>query len=228
MKAMFNWGVKKKLIIANPCLHIVKPPDRRRSRVLSPDEIRVAWEELSKMRTLSGEILRLLLLTWQRRTEVTEMTWSEVAGEWWTLPEDRAKNREPHLVYLAPMARNLLERRRVIVQGESSYVFPGGYDLGQPLSRANVSWHCKRLSERLAAEGKISAPFTVHDLRRTAATTARSIGADRRVVQRILNHKSSSVTDVYDLYSMKPEVQEVLTLWDEYITDLVGLKRAAA
>lgn len=228
LKTMFNWGARKKLIVANPCQHIIPPPSNRRTRVLSPEEIRAAWEGFSEMKPLSGQTLRLLLLTWQRRCEVTEMTWSEVNDAWWTLSESRAKNRQPHLVFLAPTARDLIDRRRDVVPRESHFVFPGRYRLDRPLAKATVSWHCKLVSERLTAEGKIKAPFTVHDLRRTAATTARSIGADRRVVKRILNHKSSSVTDVYDLYSMKPEVQEVLTLWDEYITDLVGLKRAAA
>ena len=49
------------------------------------------------------------------------------------------------------------------------------------------------------------APWRIHDLRRTAATHMRSIGVDRLVVSKLLNHAEGGITRVYDRYAADPE-----------------------
>ena len=64
------------------------------------------------------------------------------------------------------------------------------------------------------------APFTAHDLRRTAASHLTSLGVSRLVVSKILNHVESGVTAVYDRHSYDQEKREALGLWGRRVADL--------
>lgn len=58
-----------------------------------------------------GAMLRMLMLTGQRRGEVTGMDWSELSRSRaeWVLPVDRVKNGHSHLVPLSVQAVALLD-----------------------------------------------------------------------------------------------------------------------
>lgn len=227
LKTMYAWGVRKKIVAVNPCAHMSPPVrDTNRSRVLSGDELRAAWWGFDEIETRHGDALKFLVLTGQRRGEVTGLRWAEIQGDWWCLTEDRSKNRQPNLIFIAPLARGILEKLRPQTE-RSGYVFRG-YRLREdrPLCKEHVTKLCKSVSDRLVADGVAKTPFTVHDLRRTVATTVRSLGGQRKVVKRILNHASNTVTDIYDLYGMGPEVKDALSLWNDHLTELLGLKRA--
>lgn len=218
LKTMFSFGLKRKIATVNPCAHISKLRDNERDRILSPKELRAAWLAFSKVSY--GQVFQLLILTWQRRNECVQMPWSEIQDNWWHLPATRSKNGHPNLIYLAPLSRRILSQGTT----DSSFVFRGRTRKDQAVDASHISKLCASISRQLAKDGAITSPFMVHDLRRTAATMARSNGEDRRVVKTILNHRSNSVTDIYDLYEMQREIQETLTAWDRYVTDLVGLK----
>ena len=70
MKMMFTWGTKKKIVSVNPCSNIVTIPQKPRSRVLSPEEIQAAWYGFPERGDTVGRVLRFLLLSLQRLTEV--------------------------------------------------------------------------------------------------------------------------------------------------------------
>ena len=123
---VMNWGVEEGLIEANPGARLRKVGDvRPRERVLAADHMRRFWNALAAMETMTGEhmaraekghmlspatraILRLLLLTGQRRREVVEATKAELemdsADPVWTIPGTRTKNRLLHRLPLCPLA----------------------------------------------------------------------------------------------------------------------------
>src|SRR6185369_16554576 len=153
--------------------------ERRRDRVLSDQEIRHVWKALDRERLPIAVMLKLALLTAQRRTEVLGMRWTELDLEegWWTIPAERAKNKMAHRVPLTPQALDLLRRIRALAEG-SPYVFPGSTD--EPI--ANLQKPMRRIRQRTGTE------FRFHDLRRTAASHMTGIGISRLVVAKILNH----------------------------------------
>ena len=51
-----------------------------------------------------------MILTGQRRSEISELRWSEIGADAIQLPSERTKNRRAHVVPLAPTARALLEK----------------------------------------------------------------------------------------------------------------------
>lgn len=57
------------------------------------------------------------------------------------------------------------------------------------------------------------APFTPHDLRRTAASHMTGIGISRLTVSKILNHAEQGITAVYDRHSYDAEKRQALDTW---------------
>ena len=82
----------------------------KRERVLSDTEIGEIWRAAGDAASPYGTIIRLLLLTGQRRGEVAGMAWSEISDDLaiWTLPGERTKNGAAHTVPLSAPARDLL------------------------------------------------------------------------------------------------------------------------
>ena len=82
----------------------------KRERVLSDPEIAEIWRAAADATAPYGSIIRLLILTGQRRGEVAGMAWNEISEDLatWTLPGERTKNGEAHMVPLSVPARDLL------------------------------------------------------------------------------------------------------------------------
>src|SRR6476619_6315921 len=79
----------------------IRPKQRARSRVLSDDEIRTIWPLLNTAGTF-GAMVKLLLLTAQRRDEVAGMAFSEIGSDWtWTIPPERYKTGAANFVPLS-------------------------------------------------------------------------------------------------------------------------------
>ena len=86
----------------------------KRERVLSDEEAVAIWRAAGEAPLPYGAIVRLLMLTGQRREEVAGMRWSELSEDLatWTILAKRTKNGAPHLVPLSPPARDLLHALR--------------------------------------------------------------------------------------------------------------------
>jgi integrase len=134
-------------------------------------------------------IVRVLILTGQRREEVGGMLWSEIEMEraLWRIGAERTKNGLAHEVPLsAPVLGVLrgLERRegRDLVFGAGDGPFQGWNNAKSSLE-ARVS----------AALGQSPAtPWRLHDIRRTVATRMADLGVQPHVVEAVLNHVSGA------------------------------------
>lgn len=171
LRRMFRWAVSRGDIERSPMEGMETPPPvKSRDRWLSDDELGRIWLHSYNTHRCFGPIVRLLILTGQRREEVASLSWDELdrAESLWSLPGKRAKNGEPNRVPLNRLAVELLDS----VAGGSAWprqgkVFPTssgggftGYDKGK-----------KKLDRALAEDsGDPVAPWRLHDLRRTLAT----------------------------------------------------------
>ncbi len=100
LSACFGWAIGEGLAPRNPVIGTNKAAEETpRDRVLKSDEIRAIWQATDGPGDFNT-ILRLLMLTGQRREEVASMTWSELdlAESAWLLPRERTKNGRPHLL----------------------------------------------------------------------------------------------------------------------------------
>jgi integrase len=208
---MFTWALKEEIIEASPALSLDPPggseKDRERTRKLSADEIRLVWESFGKLGYPFGPLFKLLLVTGQRRGELGGMKWSEIADDGWHLPNERAKSGNGHLVPLSSLAREIIAD----LPRRGDYVFRAHRDV--PVK----GWH--------TAKVRIDAPipdWRLHDLRRTFATQLRSLGVDRLVVSKLLNHAEAGVTKIYDRYAADPEKSAAMERWANRLLEIIS------
>ena len=169
----------------------VKPNHRPKlTRFLSREELRRLHRELNHCagmqpsRVQQADIIRLLLLTGCRKSEITTLRWQDVDGSTLNLVDAKAG---PRRVFLNAPARAILGRQP---RSKSAYVFPSPFDPGRPLSHNLPLWDLVR--ERAEIED-----VRLHDLRHTFASHAVLRGIPLPVVSRMLGHRRPSMTMRY-------------------------------
>ncbi len=214
LKHLMGWCVERGMIDASPIAGM-KPlsKERSRERVLTDDELGALWEVFGDEGYPFGDCMKFLMLTGQRRAEVAEMRWSELDLEkrLWTLPSQRAKNGKQHTVPLTDAMVEVLRKTPRFFN--SDYVFT---TTGKtPISGFG------RLKNRLdKALPESSAPWIIHDLRRTMSTNMAMLGVPQPVTEALLNHKTgvvSGVAAIYNVYSYADEKREALELWNSHV-----------
>lgn len=225
IRKFFNWCTERGLLEDSPCRNI-KPPVKAnsRERVLTDPELSIVWQAAVEQGQPFGTIVQLLMLTAQRRGEVVGMLWAELDldGGLWTIPGSRTKNHKPHMVPLTETAVAVLKETPRLV--DSPFVFPAR---GMP-DQAYSGYSKGKRSLDAAADLH---DWTLHDLRRTAATGMARAGVAPHVVERILNHVSGTfggVAGVYNRFQYLPEMRAALMLWEEHLLKTVEAARAAS
>ena len=79
VRRLFSWAVERGIIEASPAANVKAPgQETSRDRVLTDDELRAFLRACDRMGEPFGPLLRLLLLTGQRREEVAALPWAEL------------------------------------------------------------------------------------------------------------------------------------------------------
>jgi integrase len=238
LSAMFNWAIREGLdIAANPVSGTNKPlVAGPRNRVLSDAELRAIWRACED--DDYGRIVRLLMLTAQRRDEVGAMQWSEVAGDLWTMPAARTKNHREHSLPLSATALALIEAQphrndRDFIFGDGPRRKGGEHRGFSGWSKAKAELDARITAVRKKALGGEAEPlphWTLHDLRRTAATVmADRLGVLPHIVEAILNHASghrAGVAGVYNRARYEAEMREALDRWACEVSRIVADRAA--
>jgi integrase len=184
---MFNWAIREGYELpANPVAGSNRPAEpESRARVLTNEELRKVW--LACGDDDFGRIIRLLALTGQRREEVGGMEWTEIAGDIWTIPAARTKNRRAHTLPLLPAALALLPEPngRLWVFGVGARGFSG--------------WSAAKRA--LDSRAQLAEPFRIHDIRRSVATGLAELGVLPHVIEAVLNHVSGHRAGVAGIYN---------------------------
>lgn len=223
VRKLFNWAVARDVLATSPCAGVKPPsPETSRDRVLSDDEVRWFWTATAELGWPFGPMFRALLLTAQRRDEVAEMTRAEVSGNLWTIPAARAKNGRVHAVPLSAAAVAVLDAAPRIA-GSKGYIFTTtGETAPSGFSKAKHRLDALMLAAAQADDETIDAipHWTLHDLRRTAASGMARCGVNLPVIERVLNHVSGSfggVAGVYNRHSYADEMARALDLWAAHV-----------
>ena len=234
---LFSWLVERRVIEKNPCIGVSRPDtSTARDRVLSDAELHWFWLACDALGWPFGPLLKLLLLSGQRRDEVAGMTRTELSadGATWRLPASRTKNKRAHVVPLSRAARDLIGSMPTIA-GKPGFIFTTN-------GETHVSGWSKtkrRLDAKMAElAGEAVPPWTIHDLRRTCAAGLQRLGVPLPVTERVLNHVSGSfggIVGVYQRHEYSDEKREALTRWAERVeaiasgqepaSDVVALRR---
>ena len=225
LKAMFSWAVDEGLIEKNRAASVKMPAQKvERERALSDEEIRPFWLACDAIGWPFGPLAQLLLLTAQRRDELAQATWSEfdLDRQTWTLPGERTKNGRSHIVHLSGLSVEILERLPRIAS-KACWVFSTGLGGDKPVS--GFGRGRQRITAAMAdVWGKEVAPFTLHDLRRSAATGMAALGIAPHVVDKILNHSSgkiAGVAKIYNRFEYLAEQKAALAAWAQHVESLI-------
>jgi integrase len=215
--------------------------------VLTEDELRWLWSAADKIDWPFGPITKLLLLTAQRRDEVAGMEWPELdlAKRTWAIPRHKMKNTRAHEVHLSEAAAAVLQSLPRV--GDVGLVFTTtGETAVSGFSRAKKRLDAEMLKARrrslrlpeddagyrkaIAQPAGKSLPieipdWTLHDLRRTAATGMARLNFPPHVVDKLLNHVSGTirgVAAVYNRFEYLEERRNALEAWGRYVGNLAS------
>lgn len=215
VRRFFNWAVERGYITVSPCAHM-KMPTRQvsRDRVLNDAEIRTIWQASTSYPF--GALVRLLLLTGQRRGETTLLRWDYIDLERGlvSFPGAITKNGRDHTIPLGALAKNLLDGMPKL----NGFVFPArGFD-----DRAYCGWS----KGKAALDKQCQLPqWGLHDIRRTVATNLAALQTPPHVVEKLLNHASgtiSGVAAIYNRFQYLEEMRVALARWEARLGQLVS------
>lgn len=241
-RRLCNWAVGRGFIAVSPSEGIESPSSEvSRDRVLDDDEIKLAWGAFDGAGYPFGAIAKLLLLTGARRDEIAGARWSEIdlPAKTWTISKERSKNGLTHEIPLSESAIRVLSALPRVSGKSDAFVFSTtGRTPVSGFSKAKLSIDdavlealTKAAKERGEDPEGVRAPprWTLHDLRRTAASGMAGLGFPPHVVEAVLNHKSGTikgVAAVYNRYSYAAEKRRALDAWARRLEAIVSDKEA--
>jgi|SoiMethySBSTD1v2_1073268.scaffolds.fasta_scaffold97532_1 integrase len=216
MGSIFNWYAARHDDYNSPIvrgMRRTKPKERARDRTLSDDEIRLIW---SKCEGTFGDMVKLLVLTAQRRSKVASMRWEDVSEDCsvWNVANGnkRQKGTGGELV-LPQMATDILRAQPRFV--DNPFVFHGAFGKS----------HYKSYDQGKTALDNATGPlprWTLHDLRRTARSLMSRAGVRPDIAERVLGHVQSGVQGTYDRHQYREEKAHALAALATLIANILA------
>lgn len=187
-----------------------QPSERARKRVLDDQEICDLWaalDELEGAPVCYRAYIKTLLLTGQRRREVSNMRWEEIAGDIWTIPAERSKTGVENAVPLTVQVRALLGAARqtgLVFSSDGGKTAFGGY------SKSKAALDTALVAVRKREKRAPMEPWVQHDLRRTARSLMSRAGVLSDHAERVIGHAIPGIRATYDRYKYVEEKREAL------------------
>jgi integrase len=212
LSAFFAWCLTEGLLDSNPVAGTAKADvSGSRERVLTHEELRKLWRALGNDEF--SNVVRLLLLTGQRRNEIGKLTWSEVdlARKMIVLSPARTKNSRQHELPLSAQALAIIES--LPRRNTTDFLFA---------KRGFTNWDgAKQEVDQRAG----IAPWRLHDARRTCATGMGELGILPHVIEQALNHVSGAkagVAGVYNRSKLIDPVRDALQRWADHLDQITA------
>lgn len=236
LSKFFSWCRQQGHEFVNPVEGTVKYESEERDRVLQPDELRIIWQTAGD--DDYGKIIKLLMLTAARRSQIGDLKKAEVKlGESAIPLQDRlielpgqsrkhsrkggSKHSDTFLITLSKQARAILEAKAKSPRVDSDFVFGNGKgDGGFSGWSSCKERHCERIGD------KIVDPWGFHDFRRSFETLGHDVlGIPEIDLDHCINHKPATKKGVKGRYNYATHLKEkraALELWGDYVEDLVN------
>ncbi|MGA9667975.1 MAG: integrase arm-type DNA-binding domain-containing protein [Terracidiphilus sp.] len=219
LKQVFDYALERQIVTCNPAAMVATRyigKARKRSRVLSPSEIRLYLRTIyqSNIRRQFKLALHIILLTLSRKSELLLARWKDLdmdKGEW-LIPAENAKTGKPHLVYLSTQVAEMFRELKALA-GESELVMPGRGSLIRPFAKNALNKALEGLTFDMD-------PLTIHDLRRTGATQLTERGFEKDVIEKALSHEHEGIRAVYILAEYAEQRKKMLQWWADYVESI--------
>lgn len=187
-----------------------------RENRLNKEQYHTLWHSLGD--SPSHAAMRFLMVTGARKSEVTEMTWTELdlGAKTWILPAHRTKTRQERIYPLPDKLIDLLQEWSWTQQKADGLVW--GY-----IGRSTMAHAAERLRSVVGNE------FTTHDIRRSAASLMSSeAGIDPMIVDLLLGHSVKVVTSkilaTYQPKAFQEGVNAAWPVWFKWLEKTVYFK----
>jgi integrase len=220
LSAFFVWAMKEGIADSNPVIGTNDPQGNApRDRVLSngviegktPDancELARIWRACKD--DDYGKIIKLLILSGQRRGEIGAMRWSWLTPDLTTLtiPATVAKNHRQHVLPITDMMRSIIKSVPQMVDRDPLF--------GQR-AEGFTGWQHYSLDVDLK-------PWVLHDIRRSVATGMADLGIPPHTIEAVLNHVSghkSGVAGIYNRSTYAREMRIALDRWSDHVQSIV-------
>ena len=220
-RIFFNWCVRRTYVSANPCAKLTAAKSPPRERVLTDAELAKVYQCATAYLFPFGAVVRLLILTGQRRGEIGLLRWHWIDDQkrTITLPSEATKNRRPHTFPYGQIVADIL----ACLPRTSSYVFPPAHEhlKGAGVTAVNGWSNLKRAFDRLLDD---VGAWTLHDLRRTFATNLAALGVRLEVTEKLLNHVSGSfggIVGIYQRHNFQDEMRSAIEAWEVKLSQLI-------
>lgn len=247
LSSLFRWAEKREDIEKSP-MGKVDPPSgsKARKRILTPDELAAIWQASFTLDDPRGALVRLLMITLQRRSEVAGLSWAELskAKSLWHIGGERTKNGLDHLVPLSGLALAELEAigwpKRldglVLPSSTGKTAVSNFSDMKAALDKAALKilqeMADSRATEDEPAEKVTLTGWRLHDLRRTGTTNLQALGFQIEVTERVINHhqggEASGIRGIYNLHDYYEEKGRALNAWAAHLQSLIDGAPAAS
>jgi integrase len=165
-----------------------------------------------------GAYVLTLLLTGQRRTKVAIMQWSDLVDGAWHIRSDEREKDHAGVLKLPKVVLDILQGQPRIAG--SPFVFNGNPRGRRHAGAAALNGYSegkKQLDAKLAL-----APWTLHDLRRTARSLMSRAGVPSEHAERVLGHTIRGVEKVYDRHSYTDEKADALAKLAALVSTIVN------
>jgi integrase len=198
-RAIANWFASRDDSYVSPFVRgMRRHKNEARSRILSDDELRMIWRQ-AEANGQFGAIVRLLLLTGQRREKVATVKWADIADGTWTIETAEREKGNAGSLALPAQALAIIEAQPRI--GDNPHVFAG---------RGNGCCDISQSKRPFDAKVPKMPRWTLHDLRRTARSLMSRAGVRPDLAERVMGHAIAGVEGVYDRHSYRDEKADAL------------------
>ncbi len=195
LKALFNWCIDHGYYDRNPFIRR-KVVFAVRDRLLSDEEIAAIWHTEQQP---YSDIVKLLIVTGQRRNQIWRFDPSWVDGDTLTFPSDVMKSKRPHIIPIT------------------------GYGVWLPSKPFTFNgWSKSKV--RLDKRSGVS-DWVLHDFRRYFSSTMARLGVPLHVTEQIIDHRSqvSGVAAIYNRYTFLNEMHDALQAYEAHLAKITAV-----
>lgn len=232
VRVFAKWAAERDIIPADFTSGIKKNPEQARERALTDDEVRAFWMATGQLGWPFGDILKLLLLTAARKSEIGEAHWGEinVDDEVMEIPASRTKQARAHVIPLSRAAVAVIATLKKVGETPDLIFTTNAKTPVSGFSKAKLQMDVLMevaLRDAITDEQSRAmpesalAPWVIHDLRRTVRSNLSKLGVSSDVAERILGHAIPGVRGVYDRHSYLDEKRDALDRWALHVAGIV-------
>jgi integrase len=220
---VFRYAIAAGLADRNPAADLrgALSPVRAQKMAALTDPHQVA-ALIRAMRGYEGDfITRIALqfsaLSFARPGEIRHAEWSEInwIKKQWTIPADKMKMKQAHIVPLTTQALSLL-RELYPLTGKGRYIFPSLRSRERPMSNNTILAALRRM-------GFAKEEMTAHGFRSTASTILHEHGFDHEAIERQLAHgRKDAVAAAYDRSQRLTERRAMMQWYADHLDELAS------